>query len=149
MARAKDLVDEKLKLPKDLTYEDVRADEVARLQELFSLGTLAAAHPRRLGGDASREELARDKRVSRRMAHVAVLCLRNWGEAPGEPDPSLTPRAAQMDWDKWTEQRIAWLNTRVVYLVTWASRLEGASKLVNQLEHRIAMEVSALRFAMR
>lgn len=141
-------VDESLTFEEGLTLEDIRAQEVDRLQEAYGMATFSARQPRRLGAEATRAELARDKKISRRLQHLTYQLLLAWDEAAAEPDDSLRPAAAQVDWEAWRAERTAWLVARRTYLASWAVSIDDV-RLGNRLAYLITREIDGLALAFR
>lgn len=111
--------DPALKLPDDETVAHMEGQERARLAELLAIAEAAGSIPRRLGAEASSEELATDRRRCRRIAHAARQCLKDWGNpvpAPGD----VSRRAAQVVWDNWWADHSTWLVNRIRYIATWS-----------------------------
>jgi hypothetical protein len=131
-----------------LLPDTLAEQEVERLQDCLSIALVAGQIPRRLS-DASREELALDKKRSRRVAHVLRQSLTSWdGELAREPTTEERQRGAQIDWPGWWADHEPWLVDRRRFYATWAkmtSQLkfgrEGVVKLSNELDW--------LRYAMR
>lgn len=120
-----------------------------------SLASAVVAWPRRLGQDATAGELAKDKRVARRIVHASQQALYNWSikfEKDTYPQrlPSEDERrqAATISWDLWVPSTIAHLESQrslwVTYFFKAKKDLEG--KRVNFL---MQQEIDALARSLR
>lgn len=130
----------------------VRDEEVARLIRGGTVAALAAAIPRRLGQDASPAELARDKKLARRMASVCSRVGREWidGRFPTykQPDAEMRAAAAQVDWGEWAEETSEHLERRRTYVATLC-KATGQRQFGNRAMHLYQMELDALAYALR
>lgn len=132
----------------DETPNALRDEEYDRLILLLSVATAAAAIPRRLGADASSDELADDKKRCKRIAHVARQCLVAMGHSNAQPR-SLSKEAAQVRWEVWWERQQATLLDRQKYIACWALVHEADSAWAKSAIVRLQNELSWLAYAMR
>ena len=140
--------DPTLEVDLSLTPELLAASEVARLQDLYCIAGVAAGIPRRLS-EATREELALDKKRSRRITHVFSQCISAWTELKVlEPSPEQRQRGAQINWADWWPEHEAWLKARQRYVGTWA-RKTSQSRVGRSIIVRLDNELGWLRYAMR
>jgi hypothetical protein len=93
-------------------------EERIRLGKLHAVARDAANITRRKGPDASGEELSHDKKMCKRIAHVASQCLAAWGGPTRLPDTTAR-EAAIVDWPKWWADHQVWLRNRMRTLATW------------------------------
>lgn len=118
--------------------------EALRLNRLIAVASAAVAIPRRLGADASREELALDKKYSRQVCWLAATHLK-WMQHEFElsavDTDEVRSAGAQLSWPDWAAAHKLDLEERLVYISTWAIRkdhLKTGNKLVNLLERELA-----------
>ena len=131
-----------------MTAEVRETIELERCLTDWSRAALAVAVPRRLA-DATREELALDKKRSRRMQHVATSCIGLWGgTVPTEPDDALAKEGAQVLWVPWWEEREAFLVARMTYTATWAKKT-GQLKYGRSALQKFKNERDWYKYAMR
>jgi hypothetical protein len=122
--------DQGLAIPAGLTIELLTANELVRLTQAISIVLVAHSIPRRLGGGATSEELALDKRRCRRVAHALTQSYRGWDkdtEIKPYKDEIVSQRGAQLDWATFSAEHLVEMQTRARLIVTWA---------VNTGEHR-------------
>lgn len=127
------------------------AAEVERLQRLVAVFRTAAAHPRRLGGEAWPEELALDKKRAKRLAHAAEHVLRDWGGEPVEWEEA-SKVAATLNFESWWHDHEAWLRARQCYVATWCQRYgdnNGDLRWGKSAIVRFNNELKYLSYAMR
>jgi hypothetical protein len=137
-----------LEIDKSMTPEVRDKIEIDRCLADWSRAALAAAIPRRVE-NGTREELALDKKRSRRMQHVAAQCIGMWGgDIPTEPDDALAKEGAQVLWVPWWEERDALLLTRMTYAATWAKKTNQLQYGKSALQHFIN-ERDWYRYAIR
>lgn len=113
---------------------------------------VAAAMPRRLGAQASRQQLARDKRVARRCTHVVEQFARAWGATTVQVDKPPTEeqrvQGAQLDLATWHADRCAHVRTQRAYVATVCVRL-GLRQAGNVQVQRYTLELRQLGWAVR
>jgi len=136
------------------TPAGINAEEAKRLSRTLAMVILAGGIPRRLGADATGEELAIDKRRAKRVAHVLKQSLTAWNPE-GQPlaiDPDIKKDAAQLDWEQWWIEHRKWLENRITYVATWASKIahkpediQWAKKAVVRLQNELNWTAYALR----
>ena len=110
-------------LPDGLTAESIAEEEIERISRRLAVVIAAGSHPRRLGGDASSDELALDKRRARRVAHALKQALFAWtdGRWAELPDSEETRQeGSQIDWLLWGEAHDAEINERLRVVATWS-----------------------------
>lgn len=130
-----------------LGAEALTATEVTRLQGELAIARVAAAFPRRLS-EATREELALDKKRSRRVAHALDQSLRAWGGSEREPTEEEQRAGAQVDWPAWWEEREPLIAARLRYVTTWAKK-SGNLRFGKTAVVRLSQEVEWLSYALR
>lgn len=133
----------------DLTVslESVVAAEQARLSAACAILAVTAAIPRRLS-DASREELALDKKRARRVLHVERQALAAWDGKEREPTADERSAGAQLSWELWPETTRTLISTRTRYIATWAKRT-GNLRFGKSAIVRLTQEASWLDYALR
>ena len=139
--------------PKD-TVASITEDEVARLARQAAVAGLALGIPRRLGGDASDEELSLDKRRAKRVIHILMQCLQAWKgngapEGPLPMDDGVRMDAASLVWADWYEAQQIWLRNRCRYVATWGRAHDVDEKQVKKMVTRLKNEMGWLTYAMR
>jgi hypothetical protein len=112
---------------------------------------LAAHWPARLGADATREELARDKKTSRKIAWMAFAQVRYWGgpdikwdtwlasEAAGGSDtfsPEERTQAGTVDWVEWLTDMSTVCPQARQALSAWCARTSRAA-LARRVDSRL------------
>lgn len=92
--------------------------EIERLSHAVVVASTAASVPRRLGGDATAEQLAADKKLAKSLAYRLRDALRLWRllDGKGYEEPTLDPAAvrlgASVEWEAWSEKWIEDLRRR-------------------------------------
>lgn len=130
--------------------EILEGEQVERIKRALSVILVCGSIPRRLGGDATPEELALDKKRARRTAHALKQSLHSWRKRPGELpiDDQVRTEGAQMKWEPWGEAHTMTLNNqlRVVstYAITSGEEDWGKSAVV-----RLENEVNWISYALR
>lgn len=139
--------DPALEVDTKMLSDEVVLRAVARLQRWVAIAGVAAEHPRRLS-DATREELAIDKKRSRRIKHALAQSLKGWGGEPRNPTDDERVAGAQVDWPRCYEEWETELLGILRYTATWAKKTPnirfGKTAIV-----RLAQEREWLRYAMR
>lgn len=124
-----DKMDAGFEPPPDWSPDSIEAQELPRLMADAMMALAAVGHPRRLGGDASREELARDKRISRKIANAYLVVLRFYGAGRGDwrelikraaQDDEARVAGAQVRWVDWVPERLRWLEQRIGRVAAYA-----------------------------
>lgn len=113
-----------LELPPDLSVETIIVEEVERIAGALAVVLYAASIPRRLGGEASGEELAGDKKRCRRVAHAFQQAHRGWTRK-GIVLPNgdeIRMAGAQLLWAEWSQQHFTDLNYRSRRAATFSVR---------------------------
>lgn len=122
-----DLHDPALEIPADTTTESIVKEEVERLARLTAIMGTTVTIPRRLGADASPEELAVDKKRGRRVTHALAQCLGAWNGGPFGYLPeteAIRQESAVLLWGHWWEEHQVWLGGRLCFIATWARKSE-------------------------
>lgn len=102
--------------------EDLEDRQIERLSRALATVVVSQTIPRRLGGDATDEELALDKKRARRMAWGIQQALRGWTKRPPTPEVSdeIRRAGAQLNWKTWLESYLVDLNQQIRCVATWA-----------------------------
>lgn len=142
--------DAALEIPGNLDENRIVHDEIERLTLALSCALFASTLVRRLG-DVSDDELALDKRRSRRAAHALRQSLRGWA---GNQTPALVMteeirrQGAQVDWPAYITNHSTAVNGRACLAATWAIRTNherwGKTAIV-----RYTNELSWVSYALR
>jgi hypothetical protein len=132
------------------TRESIRQGEIERLAKLLAIATQIQTVPRRLGGSATPEDLAKDKIRAKRVAHVVLQLLTAWGEEPGNGAVAdVASEAAQMAWERWWQEHRVWLLNRQRYLATWCQKTGADPKWCKSALVRVNNELQWLAYALR
>jgi len=129
----------------------IMLEEVERLLKLNAVAAVAGRMPRRLGGDATSEELAMDKKRCRRIAHVALQLASSWsGKDPSKLKIKYDPtqEAAVVNWNLRWEEHKTWLINRQRYIATWATR-SGQEKWSKSAMVKLSNETQWIEYALR
>lgn len=105
------------------TREDLLKLDRAELQVLVRICDHVLAMRRRLGGDASSDELAIDKKRAKRLAHCFRTSLKAWGAqeaASGVLEKEIRQRAATVHWEDLVAARRQHLLSRFPLYATMA-----------------------------
>lgn len=105
--------------PEPIPPQEVARWESSRLWRLYYVATGAALIPRRLGGEATGRELANDKRMCRRVAHVAGRLAGWWSDDPYGDGKDMAQDAAQIVFEDWWVDHQEWLTRRITWIATW------------------------------
>lgn len=128
------------------TKATITKAEVDRLNRLLSIAATAQELPRRLGADASDEELAADVTRCKRVGHVASQLLAAWG---GKKTPvNVKQEAATVLWGIWWADHNIWLRNRKVYIASWAMS-GGDERWAKTAIVRLTNEERWLEYALR
>jgi hypothetical protein len=139
-----------ISLPDALDRKTLRGDESKRIGYSLVLVTITGSIPRRLGGDATDEDLAIDKKRSRRVAHVLQQSLVTWSPKPPKVlvDEALKREGAQLEWSLFQEDHTIKVEASLRTIATWAimndDRLWGRSAVV-ALENELRWMYYAMR----
>jgi hypothetical protein len=101
--------------------EELEERQVDRLKLALATVLITSSIPRRLGADATSEELALDKKRARRTAHALQKSLSAWTKRMELPmDDEIRAQGAQMNWTPWREAFLANLADQVRSVATWS-----------------------------
>ena len=136
------------------TVESVTTAEISRLARQASIVSIAMGMPRRLGGDASSEDLSLDKRRAKRISHVLMQCLDAWQGETDKPGPlplddGIRMEAASIDWSEWCKSQQVWLRNRIRYIVTWGRATGTEERLIKSMVTKLKNELGWLTYALR
>jgi len=144
--------DPALEVGREDTRASLIAAEAERLSRQYAVMMHATTIPRRLGPDASSEELAADKKRARRAAHVFEQCYLAWTKrktVQKQKDEALLQEGATLIWDNWWGEHQLYLNRRVVYVVTWCEKISSDARWTKTAVVRLQNEHRWLEYAMR
>lgn len=116
-------IDVGLAIPDGLEKDALIGIEKVRIARALSVVLYASSIPRRLGGEASSEDLALDKRRCRRVAYALRQSYRGWdkeGEIAVAAEDSVKQEGAQLLWDDFGERHLTEIRSRGCLVVTWA-----------------------------
>jgi hypothetical protein len=144
-------VDSELVLPADLSADRLERQESDRLVRSLTVVLMASTVPRRLGGEASSEELALDKRRCRRVSWAIRQSALQWTKRVELPSPipeELRIEGAQLEWETFGQEHLTLLIARVSLSATWAARSDEkvwGMKAVTKFENERRWVTHALR----
>lgn len=127
--------------------ETITREERERLTKLLEVCRMAQRIPRRVGNDATSDELALDRKTAKRIAHVAEQCLSAWG-GPLALVGDVNREAAQVKWRRWWDDHQVWLTNRTKYVATWGE-FHGETRWAKSAVVRLANERRWLEYALR
>lgn len=132
-----------------MTSASVTAREVERLRGQVATLLFCKDMKRRLGGNATRDDLASDKQTCKRMLHVAKQSLVAWGgELPGPASPTERKAGATIDWTVYVADTVAHLEARRIEVATWGKKA-GEPQAAKLMCVKLTNEIEWLRFAAR
>lgn len=134
--------------PGELKREEIVAEEMLRLQTMLAIAEIAAEIPRRLGPEATGEELAADKQRCRRIRHVAQQLLASWDGKTPKNGVDFSKLAATVNWDNWWADHQVWLRNRRRAIATWGMT-GGDEKFAKSAVVRYNNEERWLQYALR
>lgn len=122
MAKLEDYWDPEITLDPEETSARINEREVARVKRNLVIAQMVLAHPRRMGGDVTPDDLKKDKKLARRVTHIYEQMLPGWGATMNgyELSPELKREAAQMDWSAWIEEQVRLCDATLRYIATWS-----------------------------
>ena len=144
----------RLKVDVDLKSADLAKDEIARIQTQACMILVALDMPRRIGGDATKSELALEKRRCRRVLWVLRQEMIAWAE---KDDKQIEWRpitdedrqaGAALHWEKWWAAHRKYLEQRRVWFATWGLKKPDPD-YANQAVSRLSQEIQHLEYALR
>lgn len=137
--------------PRAASREELETAEVERISRALSVVLLAGSIPRRLGGDASSEDLALDKKRAKRSAHALNQAMRGWVKKAfslDTPSQEIRKEAAQIDWVQWREAHIIEVHNRLLLIATWGI-LNNEERWAKSAVVRLENELSWIGYALR
>lgn len=142
--------DHALKINESDTEASISKAEQERVGKMLSVAVTAQTIPRRLGADATPDELAADKLRARRVAHVAGQLVKAWGGAELNGGGADSKReAATVDWSRWMDEHRAWALARQTYIATWCVKQGGDERWAKSAITKLTNEVNWLEHALR
>jgi hypothetical protein len=130
--------------------EEIEGRQIERLNRALSVITVSQTIPRRLGSDATDEELALDKKRARRVAFALHQALRGWTKKGASivVDETTRREGAQLDWATWQPAFLTETRQQLQCAATWAVKNSeerwGKSAVV-----RFENELKWVEFALR
>jgi hypothetical protein len=131
--------------------QKVTEEVIAEAAKLY----VASVMPRRLGGQATRNELAADKRLARRLGWVMNQAVLAWGgsgyldkirvESQSE---EARVSGAQVDLQTWHEERSAKVRRERQFVASVCLH-HGLRQLGNRFVQRYTSELGQIRWALR
>lgn len=108
----------------DQPPEEIALAERERLIISAVTAQAASTMKRRLGSDATRNELTADKRISRQVAFFTLNLANRWGESSYEVPREINMIAAHINWVWWLEDKLVVVVERKRWIATWAVRFK-------------------------
>jgi hypothetical protein len=145
--------DPALELPEVARGPDLEAIEVSRISRALAVVLIAGSIPKRLGGDASDEELALDKKRAKRTSYALTKSLRGWvGDVDlssmVQANPAIRSEGATIDWAKFKSAHLTTLQDRLRLFATFAIN-EGQERWGKSMIVRLENEVNWVSYALR
>jgi hypothetical protein len=139
-----------LVLPEILDRQIISNQEIERLTRAVSIVTITRTVPRRLGGDASQEELALDKKRSRRMLHALMQSLSSWGSRNQKfpLDDEIRLIGVHLNWETFKPAHLVTIQNRMTYVATYSIRMED-TKWGRSAVMRLENEYKWVSYALR
>src|SRR4051812_18834724 len=118
--------DGQLELPEGFNLTDFEQSQIERLQKQDVMALAAKAVPRGLGGDASPEELARDKEICKKLYTRTASAARNWNASvtdrlsEGVEEGEIRRQGVQVVWKDWLAEYAAHMQRLLSCVATYA-----------------------------
>jgi len=138
--------DPKLKLDSEDPVT-IAAEERIRISRELRMVQTAQTIPRRLGDAASPEDMSKDKKRCRRVAHALQQPLEAWGGPVDTID--MTAEAAKLDWKKWGSEEQVYLKNRMRLVATLGTDQPKHKKWAKQALTRFQNEARWVEHALR
>jgi hypothetical protein len=144
----------RLKIDSKITSAEIATAEIARIQTQACMLLVAIEMPRRIGSDATKAELALEKRRCRRVLWVLKQQLAAWAE---KDDKNIEWRpindqdrqdGAALLWDKWWAAHRKYLDQRRSWIATWGLKKPDPD-FANKAVNRINQELQHMEYALR
>jgi hypothetical protein len=142
--------DSGLVLPESTDRREITDYEVERIGRAFAIVALINSIPRRLGHEASRDELALDKRRARRVGHALIQASRGWRttEPKIRNDEDVRIAAIHLNWEAFGPAHTTTVHNRMRFVATYAFKaddLRWGKSALSRLENEISWVSYALR----
>lgn len=125
----------------------ITKQERVRISCTIKIVQTAQAIPRRLGPEASTQDMSDDRRRCRRVVHALQQPLEAWGGFVDTGD--LSAEAAQLDWEKWAGEEQTYLHNRMRLVATlginFPEHLTWAKQAFTRLQNEARWVQHALR----
>lgn len=142
--------DPALELPDYLDRRVITERELDRIQRAFSIVWITSQIPRRLGGDAGRDELALDKKRAKRVMHALVQSYKGWQtrEPKRLESEEIRIAGANLQWEAFGPAHHTSVLARMRLVATYAIKADDhkwGRSAVTRLENEIRWVSYALR----
>jgi len=106
------------------SIKELESAQLLRLDRALVVVIHAGSIPRRLGGEATDQDLAIDRKRARRMAWAIKQSKTGWSKRNGKmpEDPELRIEGAQLIWPEWYAAYTTTLASEATAAITWAVR---------------------------
>lgn len=130
--------------------EELERRQVERISRALAVTIIAGTIPRRLGGDATDEELARDRKRARRASHALTQAYKGWSRKKVSPEvnDAIRTEGATIVWETWLESHMTALQAELRYLSTWAIK-SNEERWGNSAVVRLENEINWVSYALR
>lgn len=142
--------DSGLKIAFETTAPQLSNTEVERIARQLAIVRIAGSIPRRLGGEANDQELALDRKRSKRVAHALSQSLNAWTTSPYVylNEEVIRREGAQLDWNLFAADHYIQVHDSLRQVATWAVRRGelrwGRSAVIN-----LTNELAWIRYGLR
>jgi len=139
-----------LEIPEAITRDSLISSEIDRITDALTIVYVVGSIPRRLGGDATDEELAVDKKRSKRVGWALTQSLVSWTKKNPrfQVTAEIQRTGAQLEWNLFIPEHMTQIMNELRKVATFAVQNDderwGRSAIVN-LEN----EMRWLTYAMR
>jgi hypothetical protein len=142
--------DAELELPEIPGRETLEAAEVERISRALAVVLYTSTIPRRLGGDATDQDLIMDKKHARRAAHALRQSLLGWTKKVVMPtiDDEIRREGAQLMWVPFRDAHLAEVQIRLRVVATWAVR-SGDARWGKSAVTNLSNELRWVEYALR
>lgn len=138
-------------LPEYIDRRQITYNEIDRIARAFAIIAYAGQIPRRLGNDATDEELSLDKKRAKRVAHALIQSSKGW-QVRSEPkivnDEEIRLLAIHLNWEAFGPAHLTTVQGRMRVVATYAVKQDdfrwGRSALT-KLENELKWVSYALR----
>lgn len=142
--------DPALELPAVSGREELERREVERIGRALAVILIVGSMPRRLGAEATDDELALDRKRARRAGHALGQAMRGWSKKKEALplDDKIRKAGAQLNWERWETEHVAEIQSELRCLATWAVK-NTEQKWGRSVVVRLENEINWISYALR